>query len=80
LPKGWPNSNFSPTRGVTTCTPAALAAAPCRWASFRSAPTALLKDNSRDNILVVVGALHLVGNDGVVRMLAKRGYRVERVK
>ncbi len=41
---------------------------------------ALLKDNSRDNILVVVGALHLVGNDGVVRMLAKRGYRVERVK
>lgn len=29
--------------------------------------------------LVVVGALHLVGRDGVVRMLADKGYRVERL-
>jgi uncharacterized protein len=40
---------------------------------------ALLKDSHRDNMLVVVGALHLVGKDGVVRLLANKGYRVERV-
>lgn len=41
---------------------------------------ALLKDNQKDNILVVVGALHLVGDDGVVKMLADKGYKVERIK
>lgn len=30
--------------------------------------------------LVVVGALHLVGPDGVVQMLASQGYRVERLR
>ena len=40
---------------------------------------ALLRDQARDNVLVVVGALHLVGSDGVVRMLADKGYRVERL-
>jgi len=32
-----------------------------------------------DDILVVVGALHLVGPDGVVEKLAAKGYAVERV-
>ena len=41
---------------------------------------ALLRDQARDNVLVVVGALHLVGSDGVVRMLADKGYRVERLR
>ncbi|MGL4690921.1 MAG: TraB/GumN family protein, partial [Stenotrophomonas maltophilia] len=29
--------------------------------------------------LVVVGTLHLLGNDGVVEKLRARGYKVERV-
>jgi len=29
--------------------------------------------------LVVVGALHLLGSDGVVEKLRARGYRVERI-
>lgn len=41
---------------------------------------ALLKDNQKDNVLVVVGALHLLGDDGVVKMLAAKGYKVERIK
>jgi len=41
---------------------------------------ALLKDNDKDDILVIVGALHLVGEDGIVKMLADKGYRVERIK
>jgi uncharacterized protein len=41
---------------------------------------ALLRDNAKDNILVVVGALHLVGEDGVVKMLANKGYKVERIR
>jgi uncharacterized protein len=40
----------------------------------------LLRDNPRDNILVVVGAMHLVGEDGVVKMLANKGYKVQRLK
>lgn len=34
----------------------------------------LLRD--RDDYLIVVGALHLVGEDGVPRLLARRGYEV----
>ena len=41
---------------------------------------ALLGDNAKDTILVVVGAMHLVGKDGVVKMLADKGYKVERLK
>jgi len=41
---------------------------------------ALLKDNDKDDVLVVVGALHLVGDDGVVKMLTDKGYKVERLK
>jgi uncharacterized protein YbaP (TraB family) len=41
---------------------------------------ALLKANQKDNVLVVVGALHLLGDDGVVKMLAAKGYKVERIK
>ena len=41
---------------------------------------ALLRDHAGENYLVVVGALHLLGEDGVVRMLANRGYRVERLR
>ena len=33
----------------------------------------------RDDTLVVVGALHLLGNDGVVEKLRARGYKVERI-
>lgn len=40
----------------------------------------LLKTNTSDDILVVVGALHLVGDDGVVKMLTDKGYKIERVK
>ncbi|KAF1695694.1 TraB/GumN family protein [Pseudoxanthomonas koreensis] len=32
-----------------------------------------------DDTLVVVGALHLLGEDGVVEQLRKKGYRVERI-
>ena len=32
-----------------------------------------------DDALVVVGALHLLGEDGVVEKLRARGYRVERI-
>ena len=40
----------------------------------------LLKTNTSDDILVVVGALHLVGDDGVVKMLTDKGYKIERMK
>jgi uncharacterized protein YbaP (TraB family) len=36
-------------------------------------------DGHKGNTLVIVGALHLAGNDGVVRLLQKDGYTVERV-
>ncbi len=39
---------------------------------------AMLDDGS-DDVLVVVGALHLLGEDGLVAHLADAGYRVERV-
>ncbi|WP_240125994.1 TraB/GumN family protein [Thermomonas alba] len=38
-----------------------------------------LADSHRDNILVVVGALHLLGPDGLVEQLRARGYKVERI-
>lgn len=38
-----------------------------------------LKQPGRDDTLVVVGALHLLGSDGVVEKLRARGYRVERI-
>lgn len=36
-------------------------------------------DRSSSDVLVVVGALHLLGDDGVVEKLQANGYRVERV-
>jgi hypothetical protein len=33
----------------------------------------------RDDTLVVVGALHLLGSDGVVEKLRAKGYKVERI-
>ncbi len=36
-------------------------------------------DGGKHNTLVIVGALHLAGNDGVVHLLQKDGYAVERV-
>jgi uncharacterized protein YbaP (TraB family) len=33
--------------------------------------------HERENYLVVVGALHLVGQDGLVHLLQQSGYRVE---
>ena len=41
---------------------------------------ALLKDNDNDDIMVVVGSLHLVGKEGVVQLLKDKGYKVERMK
>lgn len=41
---------------------------------------ALLKDNDKDDVMVVVGALHLIGEDGVVKMLKDKGFKVERIK
>jgi uncharacterized protein len=40
---------------------------------------AMLMDNNNDDVLVVVGALHLVGEDGVVKMLSDKGYKVKRI-
>ncbi len=39
----------------------------------------LLDDSKSDDTLVVVGAMHLLGRDGVVEKLRGKGYRVERV-
>jgi len=38
-----------------------------------------LTDPGKDDTLVVVGALHLLGTDGVVEKLRAKGYKVERV-
>lgn len=38
-----------------------------------------LTESKRDNTLVVVGALHLLGSDGLVEQLKAKGYKVERV-
>lgn len=40
---------------------------------------ALLAQGAGHDVLVVVGALHLLGDDGVVEQLRRRGHRVERV-
>lgn len=39
----------------------------------------LLDESSSEDTLVVVGAMHLLGTDGVVEKLRGKGYRVERV-
>lgn len=39
----------------------------------------MLDDETTDDTLVVVGALHLLGDDGVVEKLRAKGYKVERV-
>jgi hypothetical protein len=39
----------------------------------------MLAQGRGHDVLVVVGALHLLGDDGVVALLRARGYRVERV-
>jgi uncharacterized protein YbaP (TraB family) len=39
----------------------------------------MLDDETRDDTLVVVGALHLLGEDGVVEKLRAKGYTVERI-
>lgn len=38
-----------------------------------------LKDPGSDETLVVVGALHLLGSDGVVEKLRAKGYKVQRI-
>ncbi|QNN47243.1 TraB/GumN family protein [Thermomonas brevis] len=38
-----------------------------------------LSDSKKDNTLVVVGALHLLGGDGLVEQLRAKGYTVERM-
>ncbi len=40
---------------------------------------AMLEATSGDDVLVVVGALHLLGDDGVVEKLRDEGYAVERI-
>ena len=40
---------------------------------------ARLKDSKADDTLVVVGSLHLLGDDGLVEKLRAKGYTVERV-
>ena len=40
---------------------------------------AMLDDSDSDDTLVVVGALHLLGDDGVVALLKAKGYTVERL-
>ncbi|MBP7370639.1 MAG: TraB/GumN family protein [Arenimonas sp.] len=39
----------------------------------------LLDAHSQQDVLVVVGALHLIGPDGLVRQLQKKGYKIERL-
>ena len=39
----------------------------------------MLDEESRDETLVVVGSMHLLGADGLVSQLKARGYRVERL-
>lgn len=39
----------------------------------------MLDDSRQDDTLVVVGALHLLGGDGVVEKLRAKGYAVERI-
>lgn len=39
----------------------------------------MLDDSDSDDTLVVVGALHLLGDDGVLAMLKAKGYQVERL-
>ena len=39
----------------------------------------MLDDSDSDDPLVVVGALHLLGEDGLVEMLRAAGYTVERL-
>ena len=41
---------------------------------------AMLDDEASEDTMVVVGALHLLGDDGLVQLLRKKGYRVERLK
>jgi uncharacterized protein YbaP (TraB family) len=38
-----------------------------------------LQQNSHDDALVVVGSLHLLGEDGLIALLKKQGYRVDRL-
>ena len=40
----------------------------------------VLQDPAGSSALVVVGAMHLVGQDGLVQLLKHKGYRVERVR
>jgi hypothetical protein len=39
----------------------------------------MLDGSKKDDTLVVVGALHLLGEDGVVEKLRAKGYKIERV-
>ncbi|KRD40052.1 hypothetical protein ASE35_07040 [Lysobacter sp. Root916] len=39
----------------------------------------MLDESKKDDALVVVGALHLLGEDGVVEKLRAKGYKIERV-
>ena len=41
---------------------------------------AMLDDEASDDTMVVVGTLHLLGDDGLIQLLRKKGYRVERLK
>lgn len=50
-----------------------------RNASWMPRLQALLDDSDKDDTLVVVGALHLLGEDGVVERLRAKGYKVERL-
>lgn len=47
--------------------------------AWMGALEARLKDQTQDDTLAVVGALHLLGSDGVVEKLRAKGYRVERI-
>jgi uncharacterized protein YbaP (TraB family) len=39
----------------------------------------LLEQNTETDVLVIVGALHLIGPEGVVKQLQAKGYRLERL-
>lgn len=41
---------------------------------------ALLDAETGDDVLVVVGTMHLLGPDGLVQQLQKQGYKIERLK
>jgi uncharacterized protein len=64
---------------MTSSDPADFSAAMLRDRNLHMADMAEQFLKGKETALVVVGAAHMVGADGVVKLLEKRGYKVEQV-